>query len=77
MQLLPDDMEETKTRKSRGMSYGDPSEFGVVRTISKPAPDAEDRLGLLFTILLSSSAGNGQAEFEKDRHVSDHMEAEA
>ena len=80
MQLLPDDMEDTKTRKRRGMSDDDPSEFGMVRIISKPAPDAEDRLRRLFAILLSSSAG--QAEFEKDsppddRHVSDHMEAEA
>ena len=58
------------------------SEFGEVRVISRPAPDAEDRLCRLFTLLLGSSAGDGQAEGEKDsspddRHVSDHLEAES
>ena len=58
------------------------SEFGVVRVISKPAPDAEDRLRRLFTLLLGSSASDGQAESEKDsplddRHMSDDLEAES
>ena len=58
------------------------SEFGVVRVISRPAPDAEDRLRRLFTLLLRPSAGDGQAESEKDslpddRHAADHIEAEA
>ena len=42
------------------------SEFGEVRVISKPAPDAEDRLRRLFTILLRPPASGGQAESEKD-----------
>ena len=58
------------------------SEFGEVRVISRPAPDAEDRLRRLFTLLLGSSASDGLAESEKDsppddRHVGDHEEAEA
>ena len=58
------------------------SEFGEVRVISRPAPDAEDRLRRLFTILLGSSAGDGQTESEKDsprddRRMGDHLEAEA
>ncbi len=58
------------------------SEFGVVRVISRPAPDAEDRLRRLFTILLGSSTSDGQAESEKDsppddRRTGDHLEAES
>ena len=58
------------------------SEFGVVRVISRPAPDAEDRLRRLFTLLLRPPAGDGQAESAKDappddRHTNDHLEAEA
>ena len=58
------------------------SEFGEVRVISRPAPDAEDRLRRLFTILLGSSAGDGQAESEEDsppddRRMGNHLEAEA
>ena len=58
------------------------SEFGEVRVISRPAPDAEDRLRRLFTLLLGSSAGDGKAESEKDSlpddgHSDDHVGAEA
>ena len=58
------------------------SEFGEVRIFSRPAPDAEDRLRRLFTILLKPSARDGQAASEKhsppdDTHVGDHLEAEA
>ena len=58
------------------------SEFGEVRVISRPAPDAEDRLRRLFTILLRPSAGDGQAASEKDPpqddvDSSDHLEVEA
>ena len=37
------------------------SEFGEVRVISKPAPDAEDRLRRLFTLLLRPPASDGEA----------------
>ena len=72
--------------KSRQNGQGTPeedfSEFGEVRVISKPAPDAEDRLRRLFTLLLGSPARDGQGESEKDsptdeRHVDDHVEAES
>ena len=80
--LRPDDMDDTKTGNERGRPEGDASEFGVVRVFSKPAPDAEDRLRRLFTILLKNSASHGQAEHEKDsppddRRSSNHLEAEA
>ena len=58
------------------------SEFGEVRVISRPAPDAEDRLRRLFTLLLRPSAGAGQAESEMDSpsddgYFGDYQEAEA
>ena len=59
------------------MSDGDSSEFGEVRVISRPAPDAEDRLRRLFTLLLKPSASDGQAEPEKVPPPDDHLEAEA
>ncbi len=46
-------------------------EFGVVRVVSRPAPDAEDRLRRLFTILLGQSAVENRAESEKDSHSDD------
>ena len=60
----------------------DASELGIVRVYSKPAPDAEDRLRRLFTLLLRPSASDGQAASEKDsppddRHIGDHLEAES
>ncbi len=58
------------------------SEFGEIRVVSRPAPDAEDRLRRLFTLLLGSSASNRQTESEKDpppddRHSDEHVEAES
>ncbi|MDE2860926.1 MAG: hypothetical protein OYI31_06510 [Chloroflexota bacterium] len=51
-------------------------EFGEVRVISRPAPDAEDRLRRLFTLLLKPSARDGQAESEKDAPPDNHLEEE-
>ena len=81
-QPQPDNMEDTKTQNGRGRPEGETSEFGVVRVISKPAPDAEDRLRRLFTLLLGSSAGDDQVESEKDlppddQRNGDHVDAEA
>ena len=58
------------------------SEFGEVRVISRPAPDAEDRLRRLFTLLLRPSASDGQEESERDSppddlHMNNHPEAKA
>ncbi len=75
-------MNDKSKQNGRPKPEEDFSEFGQVRVISRPAPDAEDRLRRLFTILLGSSASDGQAASEKEsppdnRHVSDHMEAES
>ena len=75
-------MEDTKTQQEQGRPEGEASEFGVVRVFSKPAPDAEDRLRRLFTLLLKPPAGDGQAASRQDspaddRHNGDHPEAEA
>ena len=75
-------MTDKKGQNSQWTPEEDFSEFGVVRVISKPAPDAEDRLRRLFTLLLKPSAGDGQAESAKapspdDQRNGDHQEAEA
>ena len=58
------------------------SEFGEIRVVSKPAPDAEDRLRRLFMLLLKPSVGDGQAASGNEaspngRHISDYLETEA
>ena len=75
-------MEDTKRQNGQPTPEEDFPEFGEVRVISRPGPDAEDRLRRLFTLLLKLSAGDGQAEAGKDsppddRHVNNHREAEA
>ena len=75
-------MEDTKKQKRRGRPEEDASEFGVVRVISKPAPDAEDRLRRLFMLLLKPPASDGRAAPEKEsppgyRNNGDHTEADA
>ena len=75
-------MKDKSRQNGRPKPEEDFSEFGEVRVISRPAPDAEDRLRRLFTLLLGSPAGNGQGESEEDspldeRHVDDHVEAES
>ena len=76
------EMEDAKRQNGQGTPEEDFSEFGEVRVISRPAPDAEDRLRRLFTLLLGSSAVDGQVESEKDlppddQRNGDHVEAEA
>ena len=73
-------MEDTKRQNGQQTPEEDFSEFGEVRIISRPAPNAEDRLRRLFTLLLGSSASDRQAESEKDpppdgRHSDEHLEA--
>ena len=76
------DMEDTKRQNGQQTPKDDFSEFGEIRVISRPAPDAEDRLRRLFTLLLGSSASDGQTESPKDplpddRHSDNHVETEA
>ena len=61
-----DDMEDTKTWNKQRRPEADASELRVVRAHSKPAPDAEDRLRRLFTLLLEHAARERQAAPEKD-----------
>ena len=52
-------MANTRNRdKPRKTSRARP-ELGVVRVQCNPAPDAEDRLRRLFTLLVKHAAGNG------------------
>ena len=74
-------MKDKSRQNGHRIPKEDYSEFGGVRVISKPVPDAEDRLRRLFTLLLGSSASDGQAESEKDlapddQRNGDHLEAE-
>ena len=60
----------------------DASELGIVRVYSKPAPDAEDRLRRLFTLLLEHTARERHAAPMKDSLpgvdlAGDNSEAEA
>ena len=75
-------MEDVKRQNGQRTPEEDFSEFGEVRVISRPAPDAEDRLRRLFTLLLGSSADDDQAESEQgappeDQRNGDHVEAES
>ena len=70
-------MNDKSRQKGRRTPEEDFSEFGKVRVISRPAPDAEDRLRRLFTLLLRPSADGRQTESEKDSPPDDHPETEA
>ena len=76
-------MKGKDTRSRRGRPEGDAFELGVVRVFSKPAPDAEDRLRRLFTLLLKHAARERQAAPEEKDSLpeaelaGDHIEAEA
>ena len=65
-------------QNGRRMPESDASEFGVVRVISRPAPDAEDRLRRIFTILLEHAARERQvAPDDSDAPTDDRPEAES
>ena len=69
-------------RNGQTRPEGETSEFGVVRVISKPVPDAEDRLRRLFTLLLDHAARERQGMTETDplpdaQQAANHLEAEA
>ena len=71
-------MKEKSRQNGRRMPEEDASEFGVVRIISRPAPDAEDRLRRIFTILLEHAATDRQAApDDNDAPTHDGAEAES
>ena len=75
-------MNDKSRQNGQGTPEEDFSEFGEVRVISRPAPDAEDRLRRLFTLLLEHAARERQDEPGKDslpgaKLTGDHIEAEA
>ena len=75
-------MKDRTRQNGRPKPGEDFPEFGEVRVISRCAPDAEDRLRRLFTLLLKPSASDGQSAPEKesspdDRQADDHQKAEA
>ena len=53
-------MKEAKSRAQSKIGDRAPGELRVVAINCNPAPDAEDRLRHLFTLLLEHTAGNGQ-----------------
>ena len=55
-------MKDRSRQNGRGTPKEDFSEFGEVRVISRPAPDAEDRLRRVFTLLLRYATQDGKAE---------------
>ena len=74
-------MEDTKRQNRRGRLKSGISEFGAVRVLSNPAPDADDRLRRLFTLLLEHTAGERQDTCEtnsstKTLPAEDDMEGE-
>ena len=71
-------MKEKSRQNGRRMPESDASEFGVVRVISRPAPDAEDRLRRIFTILLEHAARERQvAPDDSDAPTDDGAGAES
>ena len=75
-------MKEAKTRTKPEKRDGAPGELRVVAINCNPAPDAEDRLRRLFTLLLEHVAGERQAADDEDSPADslpadDRTEAEA
>ena len=66
-------MNDKSRQNGRRTPEEDFSEFGEVRVIFRPAPDAEDRLRRLFTLLLRPSAGEGQSASEKEPSTGDPL----
>ena len=68
--------------KKRQNERGDASDICVVRVLSNPGPDAEDRLRRLLSLMVRYSTGNGQDESGSshdadDRPVDDSTREEA
>ena len=69
-------MADTRNRdKPKNSSRAGP-ELGVVRIQCNPAPDAQDRLRRLFTLLVKYATGDGTTSQEKDAAIEDGGEEE-
>ena len=59
-------MKEAKSQAQSKIGDRAPGELRVVGINCNPAPDAQDRLRLLFTLLLEHTAGTGQTPTDED-----------
>ncbi len=59
-------MKESKSRAQSKIGDRAPGELRVVAINCNPAPDAEDRLRRLFTLLLELTADDGQTAARED-----------
>ncbi len=60
-------MKEARSREQSNIGDRAPGELRVVAINCNPAPDAQDRLRRLFTLLLEHTAGDRQAASDEDR----------
>ena len=59
-------MKEAKSRAQSKIGDRAPGELRVVGINCNPAPDVQDRLRRLFTLLLELTAGDGQTRASED-----------
>lgn len=71
------DMKDSRIPEESKSSGADAFDIRVARIEYNPAPDAQDRLRRLFTILLKLSSSHEQAAFEKHPPIDDHPETES
>ena len=69
-------MADASKRNKPSKSTRDGPELGVVRVWSKPAPDAQDRLRRLFTLLVRHATADGTTPPEMHSHKEDDGESE-
>ena len=67
--------------KKRQNGRGDASDIGVIRVLSNPGPDAEDRLRRLMSLMIRYATGDGRAaqgdKPTSEPHAKCHDEADA
>ena len=70
-------MKDKKDKDRRAKPRTDACELGRVRIISKPGPDAEDRLRRLFALLVRHATSHGQDAPADAPQSEDHAGADA
>ena len=78
--LQPNDMEHANEKKRPGRPRGSGREDPELRVVAinvNPAPDAQDRLRRLFTLLLEHAAKERQAAPEDPAPPDEHAEEDA